>query len=430
MRCKAGFYVSVSILCLLIYITLADASVSEQAKLVASDSNTNDYFGRSVSINGDYAIVGAYGKQGDGPENGAAYIFKREGADWKEQAKLVASDAKSLDLFGASVSISGDYALVGATGTDDKGMDSGSAYIFKRNGETWAKQAKLFASDGVADDRFGDAVSIDGDYAIIGAYGDDDKGTFSGSAYIFKRNDDTWSEQTKLVASDGEENDYFGRYVSISGDYAAVGVYLDDDKGNASGSVYIFKRTPKGWFNPEKWTEQAKLVASDGAFGDCLGCSVSISGDYVIAGAYLDSDEEKKYFGSAYVFKRSGKTWSEQAKLIASDGEAEDYFGQSVSICGDCVVVGAYGDDDKKKYSGSAYLFKRDGEKWSEETKFFASDGDKNDFFGQWVSISGDYMIVGASGNSDKGEYSGSTYIFKCDGAGCGRKGKAEVEIK
>ena len=422
MRCKASLYIFVSFVFLLVWSSLTAAGVSEQAKLVASDGEAEDYFGRSVSISGDYAIVGAYGKEGNEPENGAAYIYKRDGTNWTEQAKLVAPDAKKWDLFGASVSISGDYALIGATGVDDKGKDSGSAYIFKRNGETWTEQAKLFASDGVADDRFGDAVSIDGDYAIIGAYGDDDKGTFSGSAYIFKRNGETWTEQAKLVASDGEENDFFGRYVSISGDYAAVGVYLDDDKGNASGSVYIFKRKPKGWFNPEMWTEQAKLVASDGAFGDCLGCSVSISGDYVVAGAYLDSDEGKRYFGSAYVFKRSGKTWSEQAKLVASDGEAEDYFGQSVSISGDCIVIGAYGDDDRKKYSGSAYIFTYDGEKWNEEAKFFASDADKNDFFGQWVSISGKYLIIGASGNSEKGEYSGSAYIFKCDSVGCGLK--------
>ncbi len=411
MRRRMNLYVFAGIVFLLICAN-ADAGMSERAKLVASDGNGSALFGRTVSISGDYAIVGAIGDKEKGADAGAAYIFKRDGKTWSEQVKLTALDGGKGDVFGTSVAISGDYAIVGAIGDDGKGKDSGAAYIFRRDGEIWKEQAKLVASDIVTDDRFGDGVSISGDYAIIGACGDDDKGDFSGAAYIFKRDGEKWKEQIKLVAEDGEENDFFGRYISISGDYVIAGVYLDDDNGNASGSAYIFKRKPKSWFKPERWEKQAKLLASDGDYGDYFGCSVSISDDYAVVGAYYDGDEGKERSGAAYIFKRDGKSWSEQAKLIASDGAAEDYFGQAVSISGDYVIAGAFGDDDKKKYSGSAYIFERKDGTWSEQAKIFASDGGKNDYFGQSVYICGDYAIAGAPGDGDKGENSGSAYIF------------------
>ena len=181
----------------------------------------------------------------------------------------------------------------------------------------------------------------------MGAYFDDGRG----SAYVFIRDGTTWSQQAKLTASDGATSDYFGSSVGISGDYAIVGANYDDDKGSASGSAYIFKR------DGTAWTEQVKLTASDGAAGDWFGTSVSISGDYVLVGASYDDDGGSDS-GSAYIFKREATVWTEQVKLAASGGAAVDYFGCSVSISGDYVIVGACGDDS---YRGSAYVFKRDG---------------------------------------------------------------------
>ncbi|MBA7679911.1 hypothetical protein ES703_88217 [subsurface metagenome] len=173
----------------------------------------------------------------NGSNSGSAYIFKRDGTSWSEQAKLTASDGAAYDRFGSSVSVSGDYAIVGALLDDDNGTSSGSAYIFRRYGTSWSEQAKLTASDGAASDRFGSSVSVSGDYTIAGAYGDDSS---SGSAYIFERSGTSWSEQAKLLASDGAASDYFGWSVSISGVYAIVGAYLDDDSGGGSGSAYMF----------------------------------------------------------------------------------------------------------------------------------------------------------------------------------------------
>jgi hypothetical protein len=348
------------------------------------------------------AIVGANLDDDKGTDSGSAYIFSPDDvncSDWDQTAKLTASDGAASDYFGSSVSVSGDYAIVGAYLDDDKGNESGSAYIFLRSGTSWSQQAKLTASDGAAYDNFGYSVSISGNYAIVGATGDDGKG----SAYVFKRDGTTWSQQQKLTASDGANGDRFGYSVSISGDYAIAGAWGDDDNGSSSGSAYIFKRVDT------TWSPQAKLTALDGAVDDAFGYSVSISGDYAIVGAFYDDVNVMVDSGSAYIFLRSGTSWSQQPKLTASDGAAGDRFGYSVSISGDYAIVGAYLDDDNGSSSGSAYILKRDGTNWSEEAKLTASDGAGSDRFGNSVSIGNGYIIVGAYGDDS---FKGSAYMF------------------
>ena len=212
-----------------------------------------------------------------------------------ERQKLVASDS-----FGWSVSMDGNYAIIGAPDDDGNEPASGSAYIFTRSGTTWTQKAKLLASDGATDDNFGYSVSIDGDYAIIGAYRDDSN---RGAAYIFKRTGTSWAEEDKLTASDGTTGDIFGGSVSIDGDYALIGVPGDD----GTGSAYVFKR------DGTNWNEQDKLLASDGAEYDLFGGTVSIDGDYAIIGAEGEGS-------SAYVFKRDGTSWIQEDKLSGSYG--------------------------------------------------------------------------------------------------------------
>ncbi len=344
---------------LFLFITLFScvslfADWTEMQKILASDGAYGDSLGYSVSINGDYAVIGAFKDDDNGEDSGSAYIFQRVGSTWSEQTKITASEGASFDYFGYSVSIDGDYSVIGVP--YDNVLDTGSAYIFHSNGNTWTEQAKITASDGDYQDRFGSSVSIHGDYVLIGAPTDD----WKGSAYIFHRNGTTWTEQVKLTASDGEGYDDYGYSVSISGDYAVIGVRADDDNGANSGSAYIFYR------NGITWSEQAKITASDGAAFDFFGYSVSISGDYAVFGAYGD-DDNGYYSGSAYMFHRIGITWSEQAKIIASDGDYCDIFGKSVSISGDYAVISAYRDDDNGYDSGSAYIFYNDGVSVEEE---------------------------------------------------------------
>ena len=198
-----------------------------QTKIVDGDAAAVDCFGTSVSISGDTALVGAYQDDDAGSDTGSAYVFVRSGDTWTQQAKLTASDAAAGDFFGYSVSVSGDTAIIGALRDDDAGSGSGSAYVFVRSGTTWTQQQKLTASDAAGEDQFGISVSIDGDTALVGAYDDDDAGAMSGSAYVFVRSGDTWTQQQKLTASDAAAGDFFSYSVSVSGDTALVGATHD-----------------------------------------------------------------------------------------------------------------------------------------------------------------------------------------------------------
>jgi hypothetical protein len=374
-------------------------------ELFASDGATGDLFGCSVSIDGDYTIIGAENDDDNGEYSGSAYIFKRDGTVWVEQSKLLPSDGESWEFFGVSVSIDGDYAVIGASHDDDNGYCSGSAYIFKRDGTVWVEQSKLLPSDGKKDLTFGCSVSIDGDYALIGAVGDDDNGNYSGSAYIFKRDGTVWVEQSKLLPSDGEDNECFGVSVSIDGDYTIIGAG-GNDNGYRSGSAYIFKR------DGTVWAEQSKLLPSDGEAYEYFGMYVSINGDYALIGAWGDDDNGYRS-GSAYIFKCDGNIWTQQVKLLPSDGKTCGYFGSSVSLDGDYALIGADGDDDNGNNAGSVYIFKCDGVTWSRHVKLLAPDGIKGDLFGRSVAIDGDNAIIGAVGADGNESGSGSAYVYK-----------------
>jgi len=322
--------------------------------------------------------------------------------NWTEMQKLLASDGAAGDVFGVSVSLSGDTALIGACLDYDNGKWSGSAYVFTSTG-TWTQQAKLLASDGSAGDSFGCSVSLSGDTALIGAYADDDKGDTSGSAYVFTRTGTTWTQQAKLLASDGAMGDHFGWSVSLSGDTALIGAPFDDDKGDSSGSAYVFTRTGT------TWTQQAKLLASDGAYDDSFGYSVSLSGNTALIGFDNENGADS---GSAYVFTRTGTTWTQQAKLLALDGAAGDSFGYAVSLDGNTALIGAISDDDNGVDSGSAYVFTRTGTTWTQQAKLLASHGADLDFFSGSVSLDGDIALIGAPAYMQIVIGIGSVYVF------------------
>jgi len=404
--------------------SIASPPATEIVKLTAPDPSVNHWFGYSVSISGDYVIVGAAEDDDGGAESGAAYVFYRNqgGPDgWGLVAKLRASDAAADDKFGTSVSISGDYAIVGAEQDDDDGAESGAAYIFYRNqggADSWGQLTKLTASDAAANDWFGSAVSIDGDYAFVGADGDDDSGNFSGSAYMFYRNyggADNWGQVTKLKASDGIPYNWFGSSLSINGDYAIVGARGNNDQGTESGAAYVFYRNQGG---PDSWGQVTKLTASDAADKDHFGFSVSISGDYAVVGA-RDDDDSGNSSGSAYIFNRNQggpDNWGQLTKLTASDAAVNDEFGVSVSIDGDYAVVGAaFNDANGISGSGAAYIFYRNEggpDNWGQLAKLIASDAGSGDLFGKSVSIHNAYATIGAWVDDGAVSNSGSAYIF------------------
>ncbi|OUS42322.1 hypothetical protein BE221DRAFT_105298 [Ostreococcus tauri] len=397
----------------------------EQAKLTASDPGSNDRFGSSVSVSGDTVVVGVpnddqSGGTSDG-DHGSAYVFTRASdGTWTQQAKLTASDAGSSDEFGSSVSVSGDTVVVGVPNEDHNSTSNynyGSAYVFTRASDgTWTQQAKLTASDPGSGDQFGSSVSVSGDTVVVGARYDDvnDQGD-SGSAYVFTRaSDGTWTQEAKLTASDPGTSDHFGSSVSVSGDTVVVGVPNEDHNSTSNynyGSAYVFTRASDG-----TWTQQAKLTASDPGSGDQFGSSVSVSGDTVVVGArYEDHDKIENYdYGSAYVFTRaSDGTWTQQAKLTASEPESSADFGSSVSVSGDTVVIGARQDRANGQwYGGSAYVFRRQGATWEQTNKLVASDPRQYDAFGSSVCVSDETIIVGATEDSYGRQGSGSAYTF------------------
>jgi len=335
--------------CLFALVLFPVASFGQitEAKLTATDGVPLDNFGNSVSLSSDYALIGAFN---GGPSAGSAYVFHFDGSNWIEQTKFRVGDPAAGDNFGSSVSLSGDYALIGASGDDDRGSNSGSAYIFHFDGSGWVEETKLIASDGAMDDLFGGSVSLSGDYALIGANGDDDNGTNSGSAYIFHFDGSNWVEEAKLTASDGAMDDLFGGSVSLSGDHALIGARYDDDNQVSSGSAYIFHS------NGSNWVEESKLTPRDGAAYEYFGNSVSLSGDYALIGAYYGR-RNGVTSGTAYIFHFDGSNWVQEAKLASDDGWWDDYFGWSVSLAGDYALIGSYLDDDNGAQSGSAYVY-------------------------------------------------------------------------
>ena len=395
-----------------------------ESKLVASDIQAGDQFGWSVSMSSDgsYAIVGAHVEDTGGSGAGAAYIFTRSGSTWTQQAKIQASDAQTNDQFGESVSINSDgtYVIVGAYGEDTGATDAGAAYIFVRSGSTWTQQAKITASDAQEADLFGQSVSIssDGSYAIVSASYEDAGGSAAGAAYIFVRSGSTWTQQQKIQASDAEASDYFGQSVSMSSDGTSVivGAYGE----SSAGAAYVFTRSGS------TWTQQAKITASDAQVNDYFGYSVSINSDatYAIVGAYGEdggAGDPLGNAGAAYIFTRSGSTWTQQAKITASDAQAVDSFGWSVSMSSDgtSVIVGAYHEDAGASDAGAVYVFSRSGSTWTQQAKIIASDIQADDRFGWSVSMSsnGTYVIVGAyledGGAGNPASNAGAAYIYE-----------------
>ena len=394
---------------------------TETQKIIASDRGSGDKFGTSVFIDGNYIIVGTKDSTGNSPK-GAAYIYKRNSSTgvWGDEQKIEASDKQAGDNFGDCVSISGDYAIVGASREDTGGNSAGAAYIYKRNSSTgvWGDEQKIQASDKQADDWFGFRVSISGDYAIVGSMYEDTGVSGAGAAYIYKRNTSTgqWGDEKKIQASDKELNDWFGMTVGISGDYVVIGAQYEDTSGSGAGSAYIYKRN----VSTGEWGDEQKIQSSDIQPGDLFGNNVSISGDYVIASAILE-DTGGSAAGAAYIYKRNASTgvWEQQAKIQASDKQTEDRFGRSLHINGDYAIVGAFKEDTGATDAGAAYIYKRTGSNWEQQSKIQASDAQSEDHFGYSVGISGRYAIVGAwqededtSGGNTLNS-AGSSYIFE-----------------
>ena len=338
--------------------------------------------------------------------------------NWNQTAKIVANDRYIADGFGWYVSISGDYALVGApfNDKDENGenavISAGAAYFIKKDESgNWLQTQKIVASDRLQGAQFGYAVNINGNHAIVGAFRssqlnlDGETVFYAGSAYIFEKDEEGfWIQTQKIVASDMTETAFFGFAVAIEDNTAIVGAYYDGEDtlaGNTlplAGSAYIFERNLDG-----EWHQKQKIVAPDRFAGDMFGVAVDLSGETAIVGAWLENEDASggefmSEAGSAYLFRRDENgVWKHLQKIVASDRSPGDSFGVDVAIDGNYVIVGAFyeGDDNSVENAGAAYLFENTGV-WTEMQKVVAPERNKWDEFGLAVSISGNHALVGA----------------------------------
>ena len=386
-------------------------ATAQQAKVVSSDLAAGDTFGSSAAISGDTTVWGAKRQDTEGTEAGAVYVFTRSGTTWSQQQKLTASDGAAKDWFGGAVDIDGDTLAVGARLENGPSYTyRGAVYVFTRSGTTWSQQQKIQSSDIADNDYFGSgeggSVVIEGNTLIVGAQYEDATATGAGSVYIFTRSGTTWSQQQKIQASDAAANDNFGFSVDIDGDTAIIGAKNEDAGGSNAGAAYIFTRSGT------TWSQQAKIQASDAEASDLFGQSVAVDGNYAVVGAYSE-DAGGSAAGAAYVFIRSGTSWTQQQKLASSDIAAGDWFGYDVDIEGDVIVVGAGAEAAGGTAAGAAYIFTRDGTTWSQQKKIVASDASTSAYFGfSGISIEEDTVTVGATYEDGGGTNSGAGYIF------------------
>ena len=383
-------------------LPLAFGQTTEDFKLLASDGATGDTLGYSVAIAGNFAVAGSYNDDDNGANSGAAYLY--DVTTGQEIRKLVAASSNANDHLGRAVGINGDRAVIGSPGDDGEDIgpfltDSGSVYVFDL--QSGAELFRLRPADAFTGYRFGDAISVSGDLAAIGAYGSNEQGTQSGTAYVFDVR--TGQELFKLTPEDSASGDRFGEAIGISGSWVVGGAASDDDLGSNAGCAYVF--------DANTGAELFQLLADDGMPGDRFGAAVAVSGQWAVIGA-RSHDANGEQSGAAYLFDLS--TGLQVHKLLPNDGEANDFFGNSVAISDGRIVVGCARDEVNGNDSGSVYVF--DLATGNQIDQLEPTDPDVQDFFGHAVDISGTQIIVGTPFGDDGGAEAGSAYLFEDPG--------------
>ena len=353
-------------------------ALKQGIKLVADDDN--DIGSQlSAAISRNTVIVGSISQN-------VATVFAFDGKNWAKQAELIPRGGGSV---GWSVAVSGDSLIIGVPHDDAGAETSGSAFVYVRRGKNWDHRAKLGADDPTKADNFGHSVAIDRNTAIVGVPKDDDAGRDSGSAYVFFREGAAWRKQAKLVGSDLAGGDAFGASVFLHGNAAVVGANGHTHSGaRFTGAAYVFVR------RGTQWTEQAKLVAPDAAKADRFGSSVSMGGKTLVVGAPFRDSERGTDSGAAYVFALDGASWKFQSQLTPSKQKKNFNFGFGVATTGNIAIVGAPGHDDPARGSGAAYSFVRTEGVWAEKATVVPEDGAKDIHFGSEISMSENSVAI------------------------------------
>lgn len=331
---------------------------------------------------------------------------------WTRRVRVSSNISATGTEFGSAVATDGDVLVVGDPSDEENGSNSGAAHVFRRNESgQWVPQAKLLAQGGTDGDALGRSVAVEGDLIVLGAAGRDDNGSESGGLYVFRYTDETWLQEALLVAGDGTSGDALGHSVALSDGVVLAGAarpgdYLCDP--GCDGAAYVFSTDGEGG-----WSQSAKLVANDGTYADHFGISVALSGSTAIVGGY-GHPVNGTPAGASYVFTESAGIWTQQAKLVASDAGDYQEFGSAVAILGDTALVGAPRANADEAYAGAAYVFTRSGSAWAQQAKLTKAGGTYDDNFGSTVALSDDFAIVGTQTYYD----AGSVSIYRRNQAG------------
>ena len=388
----------------LFVLTGVAAAQSPQGSLTGSTILTNEMFGSSVAIDGDTAIIGAIFHEGVGINSGVAYIFERTGTTWSESVELLSSDEDEDDRFGWSSALSGDLAVVSARYNADAGYGSGSAYVFERVAGVWSETAKLVASEEKNNDFFGNSITVDGNTIVVGSTGQDGVQFDSGAAYVFEKVGGVWTQTSILKSDSPQMGDNLGSRLSLNDadGYLAVSARGIDGVAANVGGVFVYERVGG------VWSQAALLTPADGGTSDIFGSSVSIDGNTLAIGSALH-DGNGTDAGAVYMYERIAGTWTFTQKIVATNGVTLDYFGASVSVSGDNLLLGAWGDDGAGFNVGRVYKYQRLGAEWFETSQLVSGGSTFNENFGSSVSLDGDSAVIAARGDLAGGK----TYFYK-----------------
>jgi hypothetical protein len=389
----------------IIAFNLSLAQVTE-TKLLPSDPESIKSFGFSVAMDGTAMVIGCGDANYLGPKTGVALVFRNNNGDWVEDSILMPNDWTDAARFGWSVDVQDDYLFISSIHDGANGLWAGAVYVYKYDpiNALWVQHQKLVPSDIDIGDEFGNSVSVSGDRLLVGARGDEGH---LGAAYVFKKIGAEWVEEAKLIPVDyaGDEP-YIGHSVCIDGDYAIIGAPYDETYGKDAGSAFIFH------FDGNNWIQQQKLISSDVNTSDYFGLPVSISGDYAMVTA-LNSANQTIRSGAVYVFKRNGNQWTEQQKLFDGDANTGVAFGKGISVQEDYLVIGAPQDNQFAVNQGAVFVYENNGSSWVQLAKVHASDGMESDKLGWSVDMDNGRAIAGAVLQDAGGTNCGAVYIFE-----------------
>ena len=380
---------------------------SLEATLVPADAMSTQLFGQSVSLEGELAVVGA---TGDASNAGAAYVFRRTLGVWGEELKLEPVDLEATDLFGASTALDGDLAAVGAPDALDVfgggNPGSGAVYLFRDDAGAWTQQARIVALDAANFDQLGRAVAVQGDLLVAGApgdleVGDGDPDGGEGAVYVFRYDGVSWAQEDKLLATHAGPDHRLGESVAVDGDLIVAGAPGFDNSGTDSGSAIVFRFVSGAWFLEQR------LLPDDPAAGDAFGSAVAVDGDLVAVGAPRDNQGFSDT-GAIYLFRFDGLEWVQEAKLVASDATANGQLGTSLSLQAPMLLSGAPG---ASAGDGKGYLFADVGASWIEHSQLADGASLSN---GRGVALDGTQVLLGAPWTTSGSLlFAGSAYVFE-----------------